>query len=75
MRRVIQWSTPAEGAYLRALIATRVAALRNARQQRDLGASAIELAIITAIIAAAAVFIAYIIKDVVLSKASTIKGL
>lgn len=60
--------------YLSALVVTRVAALRKARERGDLGASAIELAIITAIIAAAAVFVAMIIKNVVTNDANKIKG-
>jgi hypothetical protein len=68
------WDGP-YGSYVRALLATRVAELRKHVAQRDVGASAIELAIITAIIGAVALALALIIQHVVNSKKSTIQGL
>lgn len=68
------WGGP-YGSYVRALLATRVAELREHVAQRDVGASAIELAIITAIIGAVALALALIIQNVVNSKSSVISGL
>lgn len=76
MRQVIRYlDGTAEYAYLRALVATRFAALRKARERGDLGASAIELAIITAIIAVVASGLAILIKTVITKKESNIRGL
>jgi adenylosuccinate lyase len=61
--------------FMRALVERRIAALRNARAQRDLGASAIELAIITALIAVAAGILAAVIVGVIDKKIPIIRGL
>ncbi|GAA4237221.1 hypothetical protein GCM10022254_48800 [Actinomadura meridiana] len=58
-------------AYLRAQVAVRLARLR-AEEQRDRGASAIEWAIITAILALLAITIGAIITKKVTDKANTI---
>ncbi len=47
--------------YLRAFLGTHAARLRSARQQQDRGASAVELAIITAVLVALAAAILVII--------------
>lgn len=51
--------------YAKALLGTRLTAFRDARQHKDLGASAIELAIITAILVGLAVAVLVIITQVV----------
>jgi ABC-type lipoprotein release transport system permease subunit len=51
--------------YARALVGTRLTAFRDARQRKDHGASAIELAIITAILVGLAVAVLVIITQVV----------
>jgi hypothetical protein len=61
--------------YAGPVLRRRIDALRASAAQGDRGASAIELAIITALIAAAAAFIATIIVVVIHSKASIIQGL
>lgn len=61
--------------YVRALIETRRAELRKARANGDAGASAIELAIITAIIAGAAVAVVTIILIVINKYKGKISGL
>jgi uncharacterized membrane protein affecting hemolysin expression len=58
--------------YLRVLARTHVARLAEARRQRDAGASAIELAIITAVLVILAVAIGIVISNVVKNKCSTI---
>jgi len=63
------------GVYARTVLAVRVAELRRKASQRDLGASAIELAIITAIIGLVAVGLALLIQHVVATKKATIGGL
>ena len=63
------------GAYARTLLAARLSELRRKAGQRDLGASAIELAIITAIIGLVAVGLAVVIQSVVSSKSAIISGL
>ena len=63
------------GAYLRAFFAQRMVALRAARSRGDAGASAIELAIITALIAVAAALVATVIVGVVHKKIPLIQGL
>jgi hypothetical protein len=63
------------GCYLRALLATRMTELRKSRAGGDLGASAIELAIITALIAVAAALVAGIIVGVINKKIPIIQGL
>ena len=73
--RIINVISDSAGSYLRAFLATRVAALRDARVQGDVGASAIELAIITALIAVAAALVATVIVGVVHKKIPLIQGL
>jgi Flp pilus assembly protein TadG len=63
------------GAYVAAVLGNRLAALRSAAGRRDDGASAIELAIITALIAVAAAGIAAIIVGVINAKSGIIQGL
>jgi Flp pilus assembly pilin Flp len=63
------------GVYVRTILEVRIGELRRRVSERDVGASAIELAIITAIIGAVAVALAIIIKTVVTNKGNTIKGL
>jgi hypothetical protein len=63
------------GVYARTVLAVRVGELRRKASQRDLGASAIELAIITAIIGLVAVGLALLIQHVVATKKATIGGL
>ncbi|RFS86332.1 hypothetical protein D0T12_06960 [Actinomadura spongiicola] len=58
-------------AYLRAVLGTRLARLRS-DEERDRGASAIEWAIITAILALLAITIGAIITRKVTDKANTI---
>jgi ABC-type lipoprotein release transport system permease subunit len=58
--------------YLRALTGTRVARFRQARHERDVGASAIELAIITAVIVGLAVAVLIIVTNVVNNRANQI---
>ncbi|WP_131739762.1 hypothetical protein [Actinomadura roseirufa] len=57
--------------YLRALLGTRLARLRS--QERDHGASAIEWAIITAILALIAITIGAVIQKKITDKADSIK--
>lgn len=61
--------------YFQALLATRLGELRKKAGRGDLGASAIELAIITAIIGGVAVMLAILIQSVVNKKAAIIGGL
>jgi hypothetical protein len=58
--------------YLRALMGTRVTRFRRARLERDAGASAIELAIITAVIVGLAVVVLVIVTNVVNNRANEI---
>jgi hypothetical protein len=60
--------------YAKTLLAIRFSELRKKMDQGDVGASAIELAVITAIIAVIALAIAVIIRNVVNSKKAAIKG-
>lgn len=73
--RIVNVINNSAGSYLRAFLATRMAALRDARAQGDVGASAIELAIITALIAVAAALVATVIVGVVHKKIPLIQGL
>jgi hypothetical protein len=59
---------------MRAFFATRIARLGNARKGRDIGASAIELAIITAILVGLAATVLVIIYNIVTSRASQINS-
>jgi hypothetical protein len=63
-----------EFAYVRALFASRIACLGDARKRRDIGASAIELAIITAILVGLAATVLVIIYNIVTSRASQINS-
>jgi hypothetical protein len=60
--------------YLRAFVGTRIARLSDARKRQDVGASAIELAIITAILVGLAVAVLVIIENVVTSRAGQINS-
>jgi Flp pilus assembly pilin Flp len=68
------WDGP-YGNYVRVLLHARLAELRKHAARRDVGASAIELAIITAIIGMVALALALVIQNVVTSKKSIISGL
>jgi hypothetical protein len=63
-----------EFAYVRAFAVTRIARLSDARKCRDMGASAIELAIITAILVGLAATVLVIIYNVVNSRAGQINS-
>jgi type IV secretory pathway component VirB8 len=58
--------------YARTLLGVRLAEFRAARQQRDRGASAIELAIITAIIVGLAAIVLIVITHIVQTRANQI---
>ena len=60
--------------YLTALLSARKAKLAQARARGDLGASAVELAIITAVILGIAVALLAVIKTFVSSESSQIHG-
>ena len=60
--------------YVRALLGTRLAALRAVWRDADRGASAVELAVITAIILAVALALLLVIKNFVHTEASKIHG-
>ena len=60
--------------YLRALLGVHVVALRAARRERDRGASAVELAVITAMILAVAVILLAVITHFVKGAANQIKS-
>jgi Flp pilus assembly pilin Flp len=60
--------------YARTLLAIRFSELRKKMDRGDVGASAIELAVITAIIAVVAMGIAILIKNVVNSKRGKISS-
>lgn len=59
-------------AALRAFIGGRMARLRRARQDKDRGASAIELAVITAVLVGLAVLVVTIIYNYAQGQANTI---
>ncbi|HUL25898.1 MAG TPA: hypothetical protein VLW44_09030 [Streptosporangiaceae bacterium] len=61
-------------AYVRAFAGTRIARLSEARERRDLGASAIELAIITAVLVGLAATVLVIIYNIVTSRANQINS-
>lgn len=63
------------GMYVRTLLEFRMDRLRQHARQRELGASAIELAIITAIIGLVALTLALVIKHVVTSNSNKIQNL
>jgi ABC-type lipoprotein release transport system permease subunit len=58
--------------YLRALMGIRITRFRQAQRQRDLGASAIELAIITAVVVGLAVAVLVIVTNVVNNRSTEI---
>lgn len=60
--------------YLRAFLGARLARLSAARRDKDLGASAIELAIITAVVVGLAITVLVIINSVVTSRANQINS-
>ena len=64
----------AELAYVRAFFGIRIARLSDARKRHDAGASAIELAIITAILVGLAATVLVIIYNIVNSRASQINS-
>jgi F0F1-type ATP synthase membrane subunit c/vacuolar-type H+-ATPase subunit K len=61
-------------AYVRAMLADRIGRLADARAQGDVGASAIELAIITAILVGLAAVVLGIIYAIVHSRANQIQS-
>jgi hypothetical protein len=63
------------GLYLRTLLEFRADNLRKHVSRRDVGASAIELAIITAVVGGVALVLALLIKNVVHNNSSQIKKL
>jgi hypothetical protein len=63
-----------EMAYVRAFVGTRIARLSDARKRREMGASAIELAIITAILVGLAATVLVIIYNIVTSRANQINS-
>ncbi|MFI0353752.1 Flp family type IVb pilin [Actinomadura sp. 9N407] len=65
------WNDPAV-VYLRALLGCRIERLRN-EPDRTKGASAIEWAIITAILAVIAITIGATIRNLIVNKANSIK--
>jgi hypothetical protein len=71
--RILSTGYP-EFAYVRAFAGTRIARLGAARKRRDMGASAIELAIITAILVGLAATVLVIIYNIVNSRASQINS-
>ena len=60
--------------YARAFLGARIARFTAARRRRDLGASAIELAIITAILVGLAVTVLVIINTIVTNRANEINS-
>jgi Flp pilus assembly pilin Flp len=65
------WNDPAV-VYLRALVGCRIDRLRN-EPERSKGASAIEWAIITAILAVIAITIGATIRNLIVNKANSIR--
>ena len=63
-----------EFVYARAFFGVRIARLSDARKRRDVGASAIELAIITAILVGLAATVLVIIYNIVTSRANQINS-
>jgi multisubunit Na+/H+ antiporter MnhC subunit len=58
--------------YLRALMGIRISRFQRAARERDAGASAIELAIITAVVVGLAVAVLVIVTNVVNNRANEI---
>ena len=63
-----------EFVYMRAFVGARIARLSDARKRQDAGASAIELAIITAILVGLAATVLVIIYNIVTSRAGQINS-
>ena len=66
-------NNPVSG-YVRALLGVHLAALRVAWREQDRGASAVELAVITAIILAVALALLLVIKNFVHTESNKIHG-
>jgi hypothetical protein len=66
-------NSPVAG-YLRAFLGVHLVALRAARREKDRGASAVELAVITAMILAVAVILLAVITHFVKGAAKQIKS-
>ena len=66
-------NNPVSG-YVRAFLGVHLAALRAARREQDRGASAVELAVITAMILVVAVVLLVAIQHFVRGAAKQIKG-
>jgi multisubunit Na+/H+ antiporter MnhC subunit len=60
--------------FARAVLGGRIARFREARGRRDAGASAIELAIITAVVVGLAVLVLVIVTNVVQTRANQINN-
>jgi Flp pilus assembly pilin Flp len=60
--------------YLRALLGAHAARLRSAVRQRDRGASAVELAVITAVLVAIAIALLAVIKTFVTNQSNQINS-
>jgi len=60
--------------YARAFIGTHVSRLREAKKRSDAGASAMELAIITAVVVAFAIFVLLAVKTVIDQRSGQIKS-
>jgi len=58
--------------FMRAVLGTRIARFREARSDREFGASAIELAIITAILVGLAVAVLIVVTNVVTNRKAQI---
>jgi hypothetical protein len=58
--------------YLRALMGIRISRFQQAQRERDIGASAIELAIITAVVVGLAIAVLLIVTNVVNNRANQI---
>lgn len=75
MNRITNLADGPYAMWVRTLLEARVASLRRHLGQRDMGASAIELAVITAIVGAVAVALALVIQHVVNNQSNKIKSL
>jgi Flp pilus assembly pilin Flp len=60
--------------YLRASLGTRVARLRVALREKDRGASAVELAVITAVVLGIAIALLVVIQNFVTNESGKITG-
>ena len=60
--------------FVRAVLGMRLARLREARERRDAGASAIELAIITAILVGLAVAVLIVVTNIVNNRSNEINS-